>query len=486
MRRKRSTRSDAIILTGAAIVKSLVQLITPIALVRMLSQTEFGEFRVFWLIANTATLILPLGMARSLLYFMPKSTEEERGRYISQTSVFFLGIATGVAGFLAVGTYWLAEPIVDLTEPEWVLVAFMFLWVASSPVRYVANADQNVVWQAWATIAIALLRGVVVVGTAVYFKDIQAVFLGLLAWCTVQFLILAYYVWSRHGRTMVWPSFSGLGQQVAFAAPFGLSQTLSGARRSVAQWIVVFLFSPAALAVFAIGSSFNAVLKLVRGSLGNVLLPKISKSHAAGDTERAVRLNNRGNVAISVLVTPILCWLWVYAEPVISLMYTNSYVAAVPVLRVYLVMMLVMSIELGSVLMVLKQGRFVLTVSMFVLVGASVLSYAGGQTLGLVGVALGSLIGEIVGRALNFVRVSRELGMSVRHLQDWSTLLRIFAAGFLAIAATQTWDSWIGLSGIPALLAGSVFFAACYAACAALLGLSWLLPILAGRQGWRD
>ena len=229
------------------------------------------------------------------------------------------------------------------------------------------------------------------------------------------------------------------------------------------------------------------MLKLVRGSLQNVLLPKISKSHAAGDTQRAIRLNNRGNVAIGVLVTPVLCWLWIYAEPVITLMYTEDYVSAVPVLRVYLIMMLVMSVELGSVLMVLDQGKFVLTVSLVVLIGASILSYAGGQMLGLYGIALGSLVGEIVGRGLNFFRVSRELHIRIRDLQDWSTLFRIVAAGGVAMVCTEVWDGWLDLApGLGALAVGSIFFVACYAVGAWLLGLRWLVPILTGTQRWED
>lgn len=473
-------------LTAAAIIKAVVQLFTPVLLVRVLDQTEFGQFRLFWLIANTAMLLLTLGMGRSLLYFLPKSSAEERGRYLSQTAVYFLGVAILAALFIVLGERWLSDSVTGLTQPDWVLAAFLLLWVAAAPVRYVANADQNVAWQAKAIIVIALLRTITVLATAAIFRDIQAVFYGLLVWAGMQFLILAYYTGSRHGRHLRVPSFSGIRDQFFFAAPFGLSQTLSGARRTVAEWIVVFLFNPQLLAVFSIGTSFNAVLRFVRGSLGNVLLPKISKSHAAGDTERAVRLNNRGNVAVCALVTPMICWLWAFAEPVITLMYTAEYLGAVPVLRVYLLMLLAMTVELGSVLMVLKQGRFVLTVSSGILLGSALLSYVGGLQLGLWGVALGGLFGELIGRLLNFMRASRQLGLPLSALQDWSTLARILLAGALSVVSSSLATSWLAVANPFALVAvGSVVFAASYVAFAAMLGLSWLVPILLGRARWR-
>ena len=483
MNTKRTTRGDALVLTGAAVVKALVQLLTPIALVRLLTQTEFGEFRLFWLVANTATLILPLGMSRSLLYFLPKSTAEERGLYVSQTYAYFLGIGLLAALVFVLGNWETSS----LSDPEWVMPVFLFFWVASSsPVQHVPNADQNVVWQASAIIAIALLRAVTVLLPALIYRDIQVVFLGLLVWAALQFVILSYYIYTRHGPNLRWPTYTGLVQQVSFAAPFGLSQTLSGARRNVAQWLVVLLFSPAALAVFAIGTSFNAALKLVRGSLGNVLLPKISKSHAAGDTARAVRLNNRGNVAVAAIVTPIICWLWLFAEPVITLMYTADYIGAVPVLRVYLVMLLVMGIELGSVLMVLEQGRFVFLVSLATLFGSTLLSYVGGQTLGLYGIALGGLAGEVFGRAFNFTHASRQLGMRLRDMQDWSTLTRIFCAGFAAILSAYVFGEWLSVQQpVAAIAAGSIVFAASYLVLFWILGVGWLAQALLGRADWR-
>ena len=486
MKKKRTTRGDAITLTVATGIKSLVQLLTPIVLVRLLDQTEFGEFRVFWLVANTATLLLSLGMARSLLYFLPRSPAEERGRFVSQTAVYFLGVSV-LAGFvLLVGERWLSADIAGLTEPTWVLAAFVFLWVASVPVRYLPNADQNVAWQAGAIIAIALLRAATVLGTAIVFRDIHAVFLGLLVWSALQFSILAYYVYTRYGLRLRMPKFSAGRRDSSRSPPpsecrkhlpapgalwrSGSSCFCSPRRRSPCLLLV---------------QASTRCLRLIRSSLGNVLLPKISKSQASGDMQRAVDLNNRGNVAIFVLICPVLCWLWLYAEPVITLMYTATYVDAVPVLRVYLGVLLLMSIELGSVLMVLRQGNFVLLVSMGVLALASAVSLIGGKTLGLYGVALGSLVGEVVGRAMNFARVSSQLGIPVRQLQDWSTLCRALAAGILASVAAAYCTGWLALSNdLAVAIVGAAVLGISYAILAWMFGLSWLLPILTGRSRW--
>jgi O-antigen/teichoic acid export membrane protein len=96
---KRSTRRDAMSLTMAVTFKSALQLLTPLVLVRLIDPEEFGEYRLIWLIANTATTFLALGIDRSLLYFLPRSEPEERQLWVTQTAFYFLtaGVIAGVS-----------------------------------------------------------------------------------------------------------------------------------------------------------------------------------------------------------------------------------------------------------------------------------------------------------------------------------------------------------------------------------------------------
>jgi O-antigen/teichoic acid export membrane protein len=44
----------------------------PLVLTRLLPQSEFGTYKQVWLVVTTAYFMLPLGLAQSLYYFIPR------------------------------------------------------------------------------------------------------------------------------------------------------------------------------------------------------------------------------------------------------------------------------------------------------------------------------------------------------------------------------------------------------------------------------
>lgn len=485
MAKRSTTRNEVLLLTFANGIETGLRLLIPIALVRLLDQEAFGEYRLFWLVTNTVTLFVPLGIGRSLMYFLPRSTPAERGAFVSQSLLYFAIVGLPIAACFALAPSWMPDTLATLTEPPAVFGAFIFVWLLSSLINVLPNADRNIRWQATAIASCAVIRTIVIVSVAWLTRDLQAIFLALLAFSVLQCVLLAYYVLTRHGRFLRWPRWSGLRRQFSYSAPFGISGILSRARNQVEQWIVVALFAVESLAVFSIAVTFNGALSLLRSSVGNVLLPKMSREQAGGDARRALELNNRGNLSICFLIFPFLAFVWVYATPLVTLLYTDAYTDAVPVVRVYALNMLFTAVELATVLLIYEQGRFVMNVSAGILVFASVLSYIGAVTFGLPGVAVGGLVGTVIARYLNFRRAAEVLGIRFRELQDWATLGRLLLTSVLAGAV-----AW-GVTGllptplpIVELVVGGAVLGVGYLAFNIVANVAWVPLCMLGRRDW--
>ena len=146
-----------------------------------------------------------------------------------------------------------------------------------------------------------------------------------------------------------------------------------------------------------------------------------------------------------------------------------------------------MAIEMITVLMVLKQGRFVLRVSIMLVVLSMVLAYLGAQMFGLVGVAIGSVIGISINKALYFARAKRLLGVNWSGLQEWNVL---FLLGVCACVSAWLSGAVMNYSGLERiyleLFLGGGIFVALYAATLVVTGHGWIIMSFLGKGKWRS
>ena len=59
-----STRSQILSLGKALAFQNAIGILVPIVLVRIIDVSQYGQYRLFWLITSTVMLIVPMGMPR--------------------------------------------------------------------------------------------------------------------------------------------------------------------------------------------------------------------------------------------------------------------------------------------------------------------------------------------------------------------------------------------------------------------------------------
>jgi O-antigen/teichoic acid export membrane protein len=99
---------------------------------------------------------------------------------------------------------------------------------------------------------------------------------------------------------------------------------------------------------------------------------------------------------VSMLVYPTLAFGFVFAEALIGLVFTTAYIAAAPAMRIFSLSVVILLVELSSLMLLQRDGVFVLRLNaLLVLVSAGV-SWLGAQKFGLAGAALGSTAALLV------------------------------------------------------------------------------------------
>ena len=466
----------ALSLGAANAIDYALQFLLPIVLTRALDAEGFGRYRLLWLAASTLIAVAPLYMPQSLYYFVPRGDRPTQRLYINQTVIFLLAMGSLAAWAISEWNPFLPATVAALHVGNSALVpAFVLAWIVASLLDVLPTVDERVAWQSRAIVALSCTRTLALGGVALLTHDFIAVLWTLLAFAAVKLAVLLRYIATTHGLKGPWLRPRFLIAQIRHAAPFGIAGTLYGLRGQADQWVAATLFSLTLFASFSIAAVLGPMVNLFRQSVNHVFLPSMSRLHSAGDMKAALAMNSRANAMVAMLVYPLLAFAFVFADPLISLVYTRTYIDAVPVLRLYIIGLIAFVVELNSVLLLLKQGGYFARINAMTLVLSVGLSYWGATHFGLPGAAIGTLGMIWVDRVLLLSRIARVTGEPIAKLQDWPRLVAMLAAAVIAAAAAGAVVSAWSLSDFASLALGALVMALAYPAALVAAGQGTLI-----------
>ncbi|HET6491679.1 MAG TPA: oligosaccharide flippase family protein [Burkholderiales bacterium] len=474
----RRLRLRALSLGGANAFDYAAQFLLPVVLARCLDTLAFGQYRLLWLAVRTAMALAPLAMPSSLYYFLPRSDGTTKRLYVNQTLVFlaFTGLVSGWA--VSSWNPWLPETMGALEEYGAIVPAFVLMWVIASLLDMLPAIEERVKWQAKMTVGLAVLRTVALSLAAILTRELGPVLLVLVAFVVFKIVLLLVYVARHHGLRGPILRGKAFADQVRHAAPFGAAGALYDLRAQADQWVAAAIFSMGLFASFSVAAVIGTFVSLFRKSVNTVFLPSMSRLQATGDLRGMLDLNSRANVMVGALACPLAAFAFVFAEELVTIIYTAAYVDAAPVMRVYVIGLVPLVVELASITLLLRQGLFVVGVNVVAVLFAVPISWFAAQHFGLAGAAAGSVSMIYLDRIVTLRFIARRTGVPFRQLQDWRTLALLIL--FSALAATLAWgmvSHYLATSGpLVRIAAGGAIMATSY-------GLSIHVLLGLGR-GW--
>ena len=444
----------------------VMQFLLPVVLVRCLDAATFGEYRLVWLAAGTVLALATLGMPGALYYFLPRSDAPARRLYVHHT-VLFLAL-TGLAAAFVVSPLnpWLPPTLAPLAKYHALVPAFVLLWVVTVLLDFLPTVEERIPLQAIATISVGAARTLLLAAGAWLTGDLGVMLWLLLAVVLFKLALLVAYIQRFHGWGRPWFAAPRFRDQIRYAAPFGLSSAFYILRSQADQWVAATLFALHSFAAFSIAAIVGQVVNVFRASVLEAFMPSMSRMEAAGDMKSAMEMNARANETVGWLLYPFLGFAFAFAEDLVALVYTSSYVDAAPVMRVYIVGLVVLVIEVSSMLQLLRQGVFNALLNACMLVASVAASWLAGSHLGLAGAAAGSVAALYIDRIVTVRRIKAITGVRIRDQQHWGRIAQL-----VATSAAATLVAWVtvqlalpGSSHFARLLAGAALLGACYAA----------------------
>jgi O-antigen/teichoic acid export membrane protein len=459
----------------------------PVVLVRVLDVAEFGTYKQLFLLFATIFPLAQIGMAESLFYFLPSAERRGRSFLVNAT----LGLAASGLVCLLVLTAgrsllasWMSNPRLAEYVP---LIGVYLLFMLVSAVLEIALVSRGRYGTAALTyVGSDVARAALMLMPALLLGSLRWLIYGAVAFATMRVLAtLGYLRAAAPGQEALRPSRRLMRAQLAYTMPFQLAVVFEILQANVHHYAVSYTFDAATYAIYAVGCLQIPLVDFIGSSVCNVLMVKMRAAAKAGDRPAVLGLWHAATAELALIFLPLTAFLIIVAGNLVTLLFTDSYAAAVPVFIVWSLSILLSILQTDGFLRVHAQTRFLvlMNVARLIVVLASVGWLM--ARLGLPGAALATIAALAVGKAMALVRMGRIMEVPVSSLLPWGTLLAVGGVTAAAAAPTAllTWASpW---SRLPLLIAAAVVFWGCFA-----IGAAWLDLLPAGVReicgAWRQ
>ncbi|MEE4311340.1 MAG: oligosaccharide flippase family protein [candidate division KSB1 bacterium] len=428
---KLSISDKAGMITIGRFLRALGKLMLAIIIVRLLSKFEYGTYRQIILLYSLFSVVLLLGIPTSLYYFIPKYDGDKVRLFIVQSEavLFLLGLILGLI-FFATAFYW--GQLFKNAEISGYLRVFalypLFDFPAQSlaPIlicydRHRAAAIVNLIF-AFTNIFSMLIP--LLLGYSLY-----AAFWTLVIVSAIQLFFALLYIMKLIG------GFSGLMElgilkgQLRYSIPLGFSSIVTILSRELDKLVISIFFLPQVFAVYTVGARELPFVTIIPYAVASTLFPKFVTMFENREKEEFFRLWHSAIRKVSLLLLPLIPFFMITATEVVTILYTKEYSGAVPVFRIYLLLLLVHITAFDSVVLSMGLPRLVLYGS----VGALVLNVAANviliKIIGFTGPAIATILVTFM-ITYYFMRVIRK-----RYEVTWQRLFPWKAYGKILITA---------------------------------------------------
>jgi O-antigen/teichoic acid export membrane protein len=383
-------------LIGARLLSATFSISIPLVLARTLPLAEYGTYKQLWLVSMMVAAVLPVGMAQSLYYFVPRS--EERRAYLGQTFLFLAG--AGALGGLAMWSAgpWIAGALSNpgLLEHGAELAAFTALHVAASPLEASLTSRGRVKTAAGTYLVSDALKAAVLVIPTVTGFGLHGMMLGLIAHAGLRLAASWTLILAIEGDTLLDRRL--LREQLLYALPFGAAIAFSIPQQYAHQLIVAHVVGPAVFAIYAAGVFELPFIDLFYTPTGEMLMVQVGELDRAGRRSEAVLAFRDAVERLAALLLPPIFFIWGVAPTFITTVFGAKFAGAIPVFRIALFVMPLAIWPLDAMLRARGETRHIL-VSYVLKAAVSIpLAWFAVTRAGLSGAVASYLFAEVLGR----------------------------------------------------------------------------------------
>jgi O-antigen/teichoic acid export membrane protein len=447
--KKRTMTESAVLVMFAKILAYSLNIALPMLLVRRLSQSEFGLYKQSFLVVASAVAILPFGFGMSAFYFLPRE-KERRGGIIFNILLFNLLMGSLALAALAFHPDFLANILIgaDIAarEPQMksqiialapLIGAVIFFWLFSGFLETSALANQETARATVFIVFAQFTKAVLLLSAAILFSTVHALLYAALIQGVLQTVILFSFLRKRFESFWKKFDFQLLKKQLLYALPYSVSGVIWTLQLDLHNYFVSHHFGQIGFAIYSVGVFQLPLFSILGESVASVMIPQISYLQSVGDKAEIIRLTTSAIRRLAFFYLPSYFFFLVMAREFIVAIFTEQYVAAVPIFLINITLLLLAVIHTDSIVRAYPElGRFgtKLQIALLVLLFVGLWLAAKTNDLRLmIGVAVATLV---IGAFVITFKTARTVGFKWSDFALLKDVWKIVAAAMIAALGT--------------------------------------------------
>jgi O-antigen/teichoic acid export membrane protein/transposase-like protein len=430
-------------LTGANLLAFALSFLTPLVIVRVFDQAEYGTYKQLFQILTTFMTALYLQVPMSAYYFMPREPDK-RPQVAMNIILFYLVVGLLTALVFAAHPTWITyifhNPALDEHIP--LLGVALTLWLIATNVEVFPLALGDVRTASTFIVLAQISKSLIIISAAVMFGSLRAVLWGSIIQGAIQCAFMLGYVHFRVGSLKVrprelfdWPL---LRKQLSNSLPYGGGATAQSLQVDLHNYFVSHYFSAASFAVYANGCFQVPLVSLLQSSFRDALTPEVARLEASGDYRAIIQAWLNAMRRLSFVILPACALSFVVRRELIVTLFTEAYADSAPIFSIYLISMLTQVVLTSSIMRSIADFRyFHLKFNIAQIPLACVALYAGVRLGGLVGAVTAAVCLNVFYVAVCVAAICRKLGVKRNDIRQIAPVAHAAPAVIVAMIVSS-------------------------------------------------
>jgi len=370
---QKSSLSDKVgVVVFSRVLTTLIELITGVAIIRLLSKSDFAIFSYLFMVYYTARYLASVGFPDSVFYFFERISSDAKRAFAFQTCAILF--ATGLLSSLGILLFKHFVP--NILSDEWTvaqvaqvqtflpyMALIAVLEIPTWPVNNILLAADRQKVAAWYQVISNLLALLsLIVPLALKYPLVYAL-IGMSIYALVRFIGSFILLWKLlPGKLFTVPR-ETLKEQIIFAIPLGLSSLVSRLNKYIDKFVVSAFLPAAALAEYNVGAQEIPIVSVIPFAVGSVLISRFVRFVLDEKKDELLDLWYKSIGKVSLLIVPLSVMFITVAHDFIPALFGKEYRGAIVIFQIYTLIILQRVTSYGGILQALGDSKSVLKLS---------------------------------------------------------------------------------------------------------------------------